>query len=97
MKPHIKYLRKLRACKAAVAYAQQFGTLQAAWDNCEREDWMYFLLRKTAVPHADGTGCPACSLAERLNSLKTARGRCNLMRKLFPKMPLPRKPKGKQL
>ena len=99
MKPHIKYLRKLEACEAAVVYASQFETLQAAWDNCEREDWMYWLLVKTAVPHDTGPGggsCPGCSLQERLNSLKTDRGRCNLMRKLFPKMSLPRQPKGKK-
>ena len=48
MKKHIEYLRSLNACKKVVTYADQFDSLQAAWDVCERGDWMLWLLGKQA-------------------------------------------------
>ncbi len=44
MKKHIKYLKKLSACRGAVEWAEQFNTIQEVWDNCERGDWMLWLL-----------------------------------------------------
>jgi len=46
MKKHIEYLKKLNACTEAVIWAKQFNTTQEAWDNCERGDWMLWLLGK---------------------------------------------------
>jgi len=43
---HINYLKKLNACNDAVEWAKQFKSLQEAWDNCERGDWMLWLLGK---------------------------------------------------
>ena len=44
---HIEYLESLGACSEAVEYASQFPALQAAWDACERGDWMLWLLGRT--------------------------------------------------
>ena len=42
----IKRLQKLRACSGAIEYARTCTTWQSAWDNCERGDWMLWLLGK---------------------------------------------------
>jgi len=39
-------LRKIGACSAAVKWAEQYPTLQKAWDVCERGDWMLWLAGK---------------------------------------------------
>ena len=46
MKEHIIKLKELSACPEAVEWASQFETIQEAWDNCERGDWMLWLLGK---------------------------------------------------
>ena len=46
---HIEKLQQMRACREGIEYARQFPTLQAAWDACERPDWMCWLLRKTVT------------------------------------------------
>ena len=50
MKKHISYLENLNACHKAIEWAKQFNTLQETWDNCERGDWMLWLLGKQAGP-----------------------------------------------
>ena len=40
-------LKLLDACPEAVEWAAQYPTLQAAWDACERGDWMLWLLGKS--------------------------------------------------
>ena len=39
-------LENLRPCSEALEYAKKFDTLQQAWDDCERSDWMLWLLGK---------------------------------------------------
>ena len=46
MKEHIIKLKELRACPEAIEWAKQFNSIQEAWDNCERGDWMLWLLGK---------------------------------------------------
>ena len=46
MKNHITYLKKLNACNEAVEWAKDYPTLQQAWNNCERGDWMLWLAGK---------------------------------------------------
>ena len=46
MKTHIKKLKKLHACHEAVEWAEQFNSMQEAWDKCIRGDWMLWLLGK---------------------------------------------------
>jgi len=48
MKKHTIYLKKLNACHDAVEWADQFKSMQEVWDNCERGDWMLWLLGKQA-------------------------------------------------
>ena len=48
MKKHIDYLNKLRACGDAVEYADGFKSMQDVWGNCERGDWMLWLLGEQA-------------------------------------------------
>jgi len=40
MKPHVEKLKRLGACQEAVEWAAKFPSGQAAWDACERPDWM---------------------------------------------------------
>lgn len=54
MKLHVKQLKALNACSAAVKWAARFPTLQAAWYNCERSDWLLWLVR-SAPPHPANT------------------------------------------
>ena len=37
-------LKALGACPEAVEWSEPYATLQAAWDACERADWMCWLL-----------------------------------------------------
>jgi hypothetical protein len=46
MKKHITYLKKLNACPEVIEWANQFSTLQKAWNVCERGDWMLWLIGK---------------------------------------------------
>lgn len=46
MKKHTQYLKRLNACSEAIEWAEQYPTLQQAWDNCERGDWMLWLAGK---------------------------------------------------
>ena len=41
-------LHTLEACDDAIEFAEQFDTLQEAWDKCERGDWMLWLAGKMA-------------------------------------------------
>ena len=43
MKPHIKHLKKLGACQEAVTFADNYPTMQKAWNACERGDWLLWL------------------------------------------------------
>ena len=54
-KDHVAYLRSLGACAEAIRYAQNYPSLQTAWDVCERGDWMLWLLGKqiTSAPWSE--------------------------------------------
>lgn len=41
-------LKAHRPCTEAYQWAQQFGSWEALWDNCERADWMLWIIGKTA-------------------------------------------------
>jgi len=43
---HIDKLNKLKACSEAVKWAKEMKNGQSAWDNCERGDWMLWLVGK---------------------------------------------------
>ena len=43
---HIDKLNKLGACGQAVKWAKEMKNGQSAWDNCERGDWMLWLVGK---------------------------------------------------
>jgi hypothetical protein len=45
---HIEYLRSLDACHSAVNWSSDYPTLQKAWNECDRGDWMLWLLGKQA-------------------------------------------------
>jgi len=46
MKEHAVYLKKLQACHGAIKWANDYPTLQQAWNVCERGDQMLWLLGK---------------------------------------------------
>ena len=43
-------LRNLNACSEAVTWCEGQRGLRSAWNNCERGDWMLWLLGKCAGP-----------------------------------------------
>lgn len=63
---HIDYLQSLGACQEAVNYARGFDSLQAAWDVCERGDWMMWLVARTMDRNDE----------PQLRKLTLAKGRC---------------------
>lgn len=50
---------KLDACAKACDYAETHATLQAAWDACERGDWMAWLLDRADIDRRAKVGCLA--------------------------------------
>lgn len=46
---YIDRIEKMRACPEAIAWLRErnYPTLQEAWDNCKRGDWMLWLLPHT--------------------------------------------------
>jgi hypothetical protein len=49
MNPLQTKLKELDACDGpdgAIQWAKDYDTLQAAWDNCKRSDWMIWLVNK---------------------------------------------------
>ena len=46
-------LKKLGACEDAVIWASEQQSLDSAWQNCDRGDWMLWLAGKTAGPSGD--------------------------------------------
>ena len=39
-------LKELEACDEAIEWAKDYDTLQQAWDNCQRGDWMIWLINE---------------------------------------------------
>ena len=50
MKSWIKPLVKMHACSDAVEWCDQYDNLEAAWQVCERGDWMLWLLGRLSGP-----------------------------------------------
>lgn len=40
---HIQILKELKACKEAVEWADGYESLEQAWNECKRSDWMLWL------------------------------------------------------
>lgn len=53
---------KFQPCTGGMAWARKFPTAQAAWDACERPEWMCWLLGKTGSDKRDMT-LLACQFA----------------------------------
>ena len=47
MKAHIKKLKVMGACHDAIEFAEQLGSMQAAWDACEYAGWLFWYVGKT--------------------------------------------------
>ena len=62
----VKALKRAGACREAVEWAGQYPTLQAAWDACERGDWMLWWvgLSKRASAAAAGAARAARAATE---------------------------------
>jgi len=41
-------LKEINACFDAIQWAENYTSLQKAWDNCERGDWILWLIGKQA-------------------------------------------------
>lgn len=55
MKTWIKKLKEMRACREAIKWCEagEYMNLQDAWQNCERADWMFWLITETIKDDAD--------------------------------------------
>ena len=55
MTPISTRLKRLAACNEAVEWSKQFTDAQAAWDACERGDWMLWIIgrRIKSAPWSD--------------------------------------------
>lgn len=47
--PHVRALRRLGACREAVAWAGRFATWADVWRACPRPDWLLWVV--TTMPH----------------------------------------------
>ena len=45
----IDKLKEMDACKPAIKWAENYGTLDEAWAACERGDWMMWLIGRTCT------------------------------------------------
>ena len=48
MKEWINPISDLRACQEALDWAEQYDSMEEAWQKCERGDWMLWLAGKMA-------------------------------------------------
>lgn len=78
-------LADLEPCDDAVEWARTYPTAQAAWDACERGDWMLWILgRLSGEPGSDArrrlvlcaVECAALAPAAKLPSVEEARQTC---------------------
>ena len=46
MKTWLKSIKKMGACEDALNWGEQYETIDKAWAECERGDWMLWLLGK---------------------------------------------------
>ena len=64
---YIKKIKKLNACGEAIQDALKYETSQELWDNCERGDWMLWLISKLSGEAGDDRRKPlvltACKCA----------------------------------
>ncbi len=58
------YLRSLGACAEAVTWAETQPDLPTAWSNCQRSDWMLWLLDKRGYKDERVLRLLACDFAE---------------------------------
>ena len=70
MKNWIKPIKKMGACSEALEWAEDYKTIEGAWQKCERGDWMLWLLCRTVgEPESDSrkklvlTACKCARLA----------------------------------
>ena len=67
---YIQKIKKLSACGEAIEAAHRYKTSQELWDDCERGDWMLWLIgKKAGDPNSDSrkklvlTACKCARLA----------------------------------
>ena len=48
MQKWLKPIKRMRACEEALEWGEQFGTIEEAWANCEKGDWMLWLAGRLA-------------------------------------------------
>jgi hypothetical protein len=47
----MKLLKKLSACSEGIEFASNYETIEQAWNNCQRGDWMLWLAGKLNVDY----------------------------------------------
>ena len=65
-------LKQMEACDGAVEWANSYATVPAAWDVCERADWMLWLLEKVKPKRTDLFPIAAAFVERALGSAATA-------------------------
>jgi hypothetical protein len=67
-------LKKLNACNDAVFYAEG-KTLEQAWNECVRGDWMLWLAQKLGVPEKGALGLAKCAVVRQVWHLMANRSK----------------------
>src|ERR1017187_5137393 len=62
----VEKLSEMSPCGESLAYARQHKSLYAAWQNCERPDWMIWFLRRKKLLEKPIAVKFACLCAERV-------------------------------
>ena len=57
---HIEILKELEACEEAVEWADGYESLEHAWNECKRSDWMLWLDYKMGLFNDQQRGLMAC-------------------------------------
>lgn len=48
MKPSEFFELRPNACRSGKIFANQFQTMREVWENCERQDWLFWIIRNYA-------------------------------------------------
>ena len=62
-------LKELDACDHAIEWAKDYDTLQEAWDNCQRGDWMLWLINKMQWSNVKDISLMAVAFARQVQHL----------------------------
>jgi len=95
MRGYIETIERMGACRDAIEWLvdMDYPTLQDAWDNCLRADWMLWLISVTDLPKISKINIAKCALeiAELLEDISPEARRCNETTRRYLAKEVPKK------